>query len=69
MKDFTDQYAAALADYLAGAGETALRRAYELGRQALEYESGVLVVAAAHHKALQEMLLRKGFTSASIPHA
>jgi signal transduction histidine kinase len=59
MDEFANQYATALADYLAGAGETALRRAYELGRQALEYESGVLVVAEAHHKALHEILLRK----------
>jgi two-component system nitrate/nitrite sensor histidine kinase NarX len=56
---FATQYTAALESYLDGEGEAALRRAYELGRRALEYESGVLVVAAAHHKALQAILLRK----------
>lgn len=58
-EEFAPHYAAALEDYLAGAGEAALRKAYELGRQALEYESGVLVVADAHHNALQVILQHK----------
>jgi signal transduction histidine kinase len=53
---FASQYASALQAYLAGAGEAALRRAYELGRQSLEYESGVLLIASAHHQALATIL-------------
>jgi signal transduction histidine kinase len=58
-QEFADQYAAALEGYLAGAGEAALSSAYKLGRQALEYESGMLMMADAHHKALQTILLHK----------
>ncbi len=65
-QEFVSQYTAALEDYLAGQGEAALRRAYELGRQALEFESGVLVVAAAHHKALETILLRKSKRTISV---
>ena len=60
MQEFSNKYAAALEDYLAGAGEIALRSAYELGRQALEYESGVMLVAAVHHQALEAAMLRNG---------
>jgi PAS domain S-box-containing protein len=42
------EYAAALQDYLAGRGETALRRAYETGRRALTEGMGVLEMVAAH---------------------
>jgi signal transduction histidine kinase len=53
---FASQYASALQAYLGGAGEAALRQAYDLGRQSLEYESGVLLIAAAHHQALKTLL-------------
>lgn len=66
-QDFAAQYAAALSDYLVGGGETALSSAYELGRHALEYDSGMLVVADAHHKALQTHLLNWN-TPSNIPH-
>lgn len=66
-QDFAAQYAAALSDYLVGGGETALSSAYELGRHALEYDSGMLVVADAHHKALQTHLLTWNIPS-NIPH-
>ncbi len=56
---FSDQYAAALDEYLSGAGEAALSSAYELGRQALVYDSGILVVTETHHQALQAALLRQ----------
>jgi signal transduction histidine kinase len=52
MHEFATQYAAALEDYLAGGGEVALRTGYELGRQARGYESGLLILTSAHHKAL-----------------
>lgn len=51
-----DQYAAALQEYLAGAGEAALQRAYELGRRALMDGVGVLDVVARHHEAVKRVL-------------
>jgi two-component system sensor histidine kinase UhpB len=42
----------ALRDYLGGSGERALKRAYELGRQALFDGLGVLEMARLHHGAL-----------------
>ena len=50
--DLLEEYRSALQDYLAGQGETALQRAYELGRKAIAEEQGVLDVAAVHHEAL-----------------
>lgn len=64
---FAAQYSAALSEYLVGGGETALSSAYELGRQALEYDTGMLVVADAHHTALQTVLL-SWHDPSSIPH-
>ena len=46
------EYTAAMRDYLAGQGETALRRAYEAGRQALSEGLGVLEMVAAHQEAV-----------------
>ena len=40
--DLLEKYRSALQDYLAGQGETALQRAYELGRKAIAEEQGVL---------------------------
>jgi signal transduction histidine kinase len=57
LQTFASDYVAALEDYLAGRGESALRTAYELGRQALAFESGLLVVTTAHHEALSTSLL------------
>jgi PAS domain S-box-containing protein len=45
-------YAAALRDYVAGAGEAALTRAYELGRTAASCGVSVLELAIMHHDAL-----------------
>ena len=47
------QYAAALQEYLAGGGEGVLRRAYELGRQALADGLGVMEMAVLLHRALR----------------
>ncbi len=44
------EYAAAMQDYLAGSGEKALRKAYELGRQALARGLGALDVLAAYQR-------------------
>jgi PAS domain S-box-containing protein len=45
-------YGAALAEYLGGAGEVALVRAYELGRKAAAAGLGILDLAMLHHQAL-----------------
>lgn len=52
------EYAAALASYLAGDGETALRRAYEFGRSALSEGVGVLEIAMLHHDCLQAVVAK-----------
>ncbi|MGH9749914.1 MAG: ATP-binding protein [Candidatus Polarisedimenticolia bacterium] len=49
-------YAAALRDYLAGAGEAALHRAYELGRRGMQEGLGVFDVLALHQEALETIL-------------
>ncbi len=46
------EYAAALDAYVAGAGEAALARAYELGRRAAAGGLGILELAMVHHEAL-----------------
>lgn len=53
-----DQCVSILLDYLAGAGETALKRAYELGRDALAGRTGVVEMVRAHHEALATILRR-----------
>jgi PAS domain S-box-containing protein len=45
-------YAAALRDYVSGAGEAALTRAYELGRAAAGAGMGILELAMMHHGAI-----------------
>src|SRR2546425_13366987 len=55
--EFVDAYGAALNDYLAGGGEAALQRAYELGRSALAQGLGVLELAAVHHIALGQVAM------------
>lgn len=51
-----DLYAQALRDHLAGAGEAALRRAYELGRKAVADGLGVLDLVTAHDEAAKGIL-------------
>ncbi len=46
------QCASAFQEYLAGGGEGVLRRAYELGRQALADGLGVLEMAVLIHRAM-----------------
>lgn len=52
-----DSYADALQRYLQVADEDALRRAYEIGRQAIADGIGVLEMAKMHHEALSSALL------------
>ncbi|MGE5586154.1 MAG: ATP-binding protein [Bacillota bacterium] len=49
-------YRSALQDYLGGAGEAALSRAYEIGRKAIVDKVALLDLAAIHHKVLVETL-------------
>ncbi|HTP29012.1 MAG TPA: ATP-binding protein [Anaeromyxobacteraceae bacterium] len=49
------EYLSALQDYLSGAGEAALARAYALGRKAATDGMGVLEFAMIHHDALRAL--------------
>jgi phosphoserine phosphatase RsbU-like protein/GAF domain-containing protein len=51
---FRSAYAARLSAHLADPGEVGLHEAYELGREAVAGELGVLDVTAAHHDVLLE---------------
>lgn len=53
---FARRYRAALLDYLLGAGEVGLMRAYDLGRWALDDGIGVLSLVHAHQRALQAVV-------------
>jgi PAS domain S-box-containing protein len=57
-RSLADEYAAALEDCVSGAGETALTRAYDLGRRAAAEGIGVVEMALVHHEALQQVLSR-----------
>src|SRR5512133_1227819 len=52
---FAREYASALRQYVAGGGEAALTRAYELGRSAAGDGLGLLHVAMLHHNALLQL--------------
>jgi PAS domain S-box-containing protein len=51
-----DHCVSILLDYLAGGGETALKRAYELGRDALAGRTGVVEMVLVHQEALATIL-------------
>jgi hypothetical protein len=59
VRDFLRRYAAAFDAFVANQGEATLRAAYELGREAVARELGVLDVAAVHHGALRQTLRRQ----------
>jgi signal transduction histidine kinase len=52
------EYASALEAYISGAGESALTRAYDLGRQAVKCGLNVLQLARMHHEALRTVMAR-----------
>jgi two-component system sensor histidine kinase UhpB len=52
-----NEYLSVLKEYLDGAGEAALQRAYEIGRAALGAGIGVIELGRIHHAALEELLL------------
>jgi signal transduction histidine kinase len=53
---FEEHYRAALVDYVENPGESALGRAYELGRSALAEGKSLHEMAALHHQALEGMV-------------
>jgi signal transduction histidine kinase len=53
---FEKKYASVLREYALGAGESALGRAYELGRRAVAEQKSLMEVASVHHQALEELL-------------
>jgi light-regulated signal transduction histidine kinase (bacteriophytochrome) len=55
-----EQYIDALSDFLSKGGETALQRAYELGRKALDTGVGLLAMVAICREALGMILVRSG---------
>jgi GAF domain-containing protein len=59
VRDFMRRYAVAFETFLGKRGEATLRVAYELGREAIARELGVLEVAAVHHEALGQALRRQ----------
>jgi hypothetical protein len=53
---FSRRYRAALLDFLLGAGEVSLTRAYDLGRSALAAGIGLLPILHAHQRAVGAVL-------------
>lgn len=53
----SESYRRALHEYLDGAGEAALRRAYDLGRRAMGEGTGLLELVVLHHETLLRELL------------
>jgi signal transduction histidine kinase len=53
---FEQQYCAALRDYTENPGEAALRRAYELGRNAIAEGKSLLEIVSLHHQAIQDIV-------------
>ena len=49
---FEDEYRSSLREYVAGGGEPALGRAYELGRRALTNQKSLVDMASLHHQAV-----------------
>jgi signal transduction histidine kinase len=51
-RTFQDQYRSALCEYAERRGEAALRKAYELGRRAIDDGKTLIEIASLHHQAL-----------------
>jgi sigma-B regulation protein RsbU (phosphoserine phosphatase) len=54
-QEWAAQYMETLRSYLAGGGESALLRAYNLGRKAIAKQASLLALTAIHHKALARL--------------
>jgi len=57
------QYGSALKEYLTGGGEEGLKRAYDLGRRAVNEGAGLVAVILIHQQALDPLLRRTAATS------
>jgi signal transduction histidine kinase len=57
-RELLEWYTRALYDYMAGSGEEALHRAYELSRKAIADDLGLLEMAAVHHEAILRVMPR-----------
>src|SRR5260370_467999 len=55
-----DEYRSSIREYAAGGGETALGRAYELGRRALTEQKSLVELASLHHKDVLELVRDAG---------
>jgi signal transduction histidine kinase len=53
---FEDEYRSSLREYAAGGGESALGRAYELGRRALNEQKSLVEIASLHHRAVLALI-------------
>ena len=67
LQGIGEDYASALADYLASGDEALLKRAYEMGREALVRGGGVLEVAALHYEALESIRRQLGSAAFASP--
>ena len=54
--ELLDEYVAHMHEYIDGGGEKSLKRAYELGREAMAKGIGVLELAALHHEAMTRVM-------------
>lgn len=68
IENFADQYTEILADYLQNNGEDSLLHAYELGRNALALNMGILDLNSLHLKAVLTLLNDRvdGYTNAMV---
>ena len=55
---FEEEYQSCLREYVAGGGELALGRAYELGRRALAERKSLVDMASLHHQAVLALVRR-----------
>jgi sigma-B regulation protein RsbU (phosphoserine phosphatase) len=55
-QEWVVQYTEAVRNYLAGGGENALRRAYNLGKEAIRKQVSLAALTAIHHKVLARLL-------------
>lgn len=53
---FEEEYRSAFSEYVHGGGESALGRAYDLGRSAITEKKRLMEIASLHHQALHAML-------------
>jgi signal transduction histidine kinase len=54
--DFEDDYRSSLREYATGGGESALGRAYDLGRRALAEQKSLVDMASLHHRAVLDLV-------------